>query len=181
MGASEWAYFVPYQPDISAAFRDCRHREFNLHYANRDHRGDAIRQLQWSLGDQYMQTMFDDPEDREHYREDIQSRIRYLESLPVPTTIDEQIKEFVQTTMEEGTGTILDMEGISDQEDFFRITPLTSAELIEIFATDTPDHDMVAAKRSEVTDFRKSQKGTYVIVFKDGQPDEIFFGGFSGD
>jgi hypothetical protein len=40
---------------------------------------------------------------------------------------------------------------------------------------------LVKKKESELWGLRKRWVGVYVIVYKGGEPDEIFFGGFSGD
>jgi hypothetical protein len=125
--------------------------------------------------------MYPDPEERARQREDIESRIDALERLPHPTNVDEQIAELLQLSAEEGTGTILDMVGLSEHEDYFMVAPLTASELIDVFGTDKPDHQMIVAAGHSVMDLRSSQKGSYVIVYKNGEADEIYFAGFSGD
>jgi len=40
---------------------------------------------------------------------------------------------------------------------------------------------LVAAKAHDLQTVRTRWEGTYVIVYKDGKPDEVFFTGFSGD
>lgn len=181
MGASGWEHFVPYQQDIAMAFRELQHREYQQHYEGRVSRSQTIAELRAQIDDPDFTSVYSDPEDQESVRETINEHIQRLEALPLPTNIDEQIVELRSVSMEEGTGSILDMDGISGHEEYFKIAPISTSELVRIFGTDKPNHDMVVAKSIEVMRLRRSQKGSYLIIYKDDQADEIYFCGFSGD
>lgn len=175
MGASEWACIVPYQPDFSAAMIEAQRQEYMETYDGRVSRESAIAQLRSDM-DYFLSQ---DPS--ESTRQYFERRIHDLESLREPTTLEEAIQLVRAIEAEEGTGSILDMEGISDQPDYFMITPLTDAELFALFGMPQPDHDMVMAAMHQITGYRASAQGTCLVIYRDGQPDEIFFGGFSGD
>lgn len=175
MGGSEWQYFVPYQADIEKALQE-------------------LRQAEFETGDFY----YPDDTYREHTEEERWNWLRYgvplpgSEGLPKPDTI----KNLLQLKAEEGTGTILDIDSAY---------PLSSEQLIEIFGTDKPTRALVDAALAQPPYYisksppyhqdnllsltRYLQKranrwrgdGTYIIVYKDDQPDEILFIGYSGD
>ncbi len=99
----------------------------------------------------------------------------------MPVSIDE-LMEWNET---EGTHSIIDVFwGVADEpgtDNFGMATPLSTDELMEFFGTEQPTHEMIVEHEDELMDFRSRWEATYVIVYKDGQPDEIFFTGFSGD
>ena len=99
----------------------------------------------------------------------------------MPVSIDE-LMEWNET---EGTHSIIDIFwGVADEpgtDNFAMATPLSTDELMEFFGTQQPTHAMIVEHEDEVMDYRSRWEATYVIVYKDDQPDEIFFTGFSGD
>jgi hypothetical protein len=82
---------------------------------------------------------------------------------------------------EAGAHSIIDMERISDKPDFGAASPLPEETLLELFGTVRPNHAQVVAKKTAISDLRERWYGTYVIVYKADEPDELFFTGFSGD
>ena len=91
------------------------------------------------------------------------------------------IEELQEMNAEEGTHSILDIGAIADTASFGVAAPLPKDELVALLGTDKPDHKLVAAKAHDLQTVRTRWEGTYVIVYKDGKPDEVFFTGFSGD
>jgi hypothetical protein len=96
------------------------------------------------------------------------------------------IKELLQQCGESGTHSILDIDRISDVRDFGAVVPLSSAQVVELFATDQPTHEMLERWSQRVDPLGAEPlydrwEGIYIIVYKDGQPDEIYFEGCSGD
>lgn len=92
----------------------------------------------------------------------------------------ESIEEVLENMEEDGTASILDITHIADQPDSFAVTPLSQEELVEWFGADKPTRGMIAANMGFYEDIERGQ-GVYIIVYKDDQPSEIFFGGYSFD
>ncbi len=93
-----------------------------------------------------------------------------------PATIEEAF-----AAMEEcGTASILDIAHVSDTADFCAVAPLPDEELVELFGTTEPTRETIQHDMSFFEDIERGQ-GVYIIVYNDGQPSEIFFGGYSFD
>ncbi|GAA2600585.1 hypothetical protein GCM10010399_34240 [Dactylosporangium fulvum] len=82
-----------------------------------------------------------------------------------------------------GTHSIIDMtNGVSNQPTFATVSPLPADNLISTFGTVTPSTGQVQAWMSaDAASERDRWIGTYVISYRDGQPDHIHFCGHSGD
>jgi hypothetical protein len=167
MGASGWQYFVAYQPDIHQALQALRQAEFQ--------RG------AYHLREPYWQNMtlegFMPPDgsldnaDRAWYAADLQR----LQALPEPTTI-ETLRAW---NAEEGTHAILDIESVATVPSLGTVSPLTTQQLESLFGTTQPTRAMVEQAQSHYATLRDRWQGLYIIVYRDGTPDEIFFTGFS--
>ena len=101
-------------------------------------------------------------------------------SLLKPRTIE----ELLQSQGESGTHSILDIVRVSPIPEFGTVSPLSVSQLVEIFGSDKPTRHHVQNKYEEgaleeYTD--KRWQGTYIIVYRNGSPHEIFFAGCSGD
>ena len=81
---------------------------------------------------------------------------------------------------ETGTQSILDMESVSRAPGFFRVCPMDDEALEGCFGTTRPTHEMIANSLSYFDDIQRGQ-GVYTIVYKDGDPSEIMFAGYSFD
>jgi hypothetical protein len=180
MGASGWQYFVPYDPDIAKALRQLREDVFKSDkYFSMLTKAEAIEDLEDQL--LHIEDVGPDPDMQESARNDIQAQLKRLRALPEPSTIEERIKEVLVISAESGTGSILDIRGISTEPDFGMAAPLSQSELLNLFDTDKPTRSMVENHSFELMNLRHREQGTYIIVYKDGVPDEIYFTGFSGD
>lgn len=156
MGASGWAYFVPYQEDIKAALQQLRRDIFT--------KGEYVQS--WSDGE-YVQSW---------------SKTEKIENLELePATIDEKIEALLLLEEESGTHSILDMLDISAEPDLFYVTPFSDQDLLSIFETEKPTREMVIDAEETLMSWRGRWEGSYLIVYKDNQPHEIYFTGFSGD
>ena len=173
MGASGWSYFVPYQEDISIALQELREAVFQRsEYYQRD--------PYWKnmTFDDFLHPDMDKDEIAEYLEE-----FQRLQALPEPTSIE----TLIQWNGEEGTHSIIDINGIATTSSFGVVAPLTSDELKRFFGTDKPTHEMIKSKETALVEFiqqgigRYRGEGTYIIVYKDGKPDEIYFTGYSGD
>jgi len=93
-----------------------------------------------------------------------------------PATIEEAFENMDA----DGTASILDIESVADESDFCVVAPLPKDELVRLFGTAEPTHAMIEQNMDFYEDIERGQ-GVYIIVYKDGQPSEIFFGGYSFD
>jgi hypothetical protein len=80
----------------------------------------------------------------------------------------------------EGTASILDIERVSDTPDFGAAAPLSDTELREFFGTIQPTREMIEGNLDFYENIERGH-GVYIIAYKNGKPDEIFFGGYSYD
>lgn len=171
MGASEWRYYIPYQPDIRQAFHNLRELLFQRgHYYLREPYWKAMTFEEWIA-----------PADVEDFEDDeraeYEATFRRLQALEAPTTID----ELLEWNGEEGTSSILDMLDIANTPELFTVAPLTHEQLTAIFGTIQPTREMIEQADGAYHKFRETASGLYIIVYHDGLPVEIFFTGFSGD
>ena len=167
MGGSGWSYFVPYQPDINKALQELRAKEFA--------KGNYFSAVEYMLSI-YREGGYDPYTTHPRYRFSDDDLRRWLSS-PQP----ESVEDLIKIQGDGGTHSIIDIDGISSSPAFRTAAPLSEEELIECFGTDKPARSMVEDKADELQSLRRRWEGTYVIVYKDGLPDEIFFTGFSGD
>jgi hypothetical protein len=80
----------------------------------------------------------------------------------------------------DGTRSILDIESISDTIEFGAAAPLDDVVLEDLYDTTKPTREMV---ESNMDFFEQVDRGqaVYVVVYKDGKPDELCFAGYSFD
>ena len=90
------------------------------------------------------------------------------------------IEEAQEAAAEDGTRSILDIEAISEAPDFCFAAPLADAELQQHFGTTQPTKEMVSRKLDFLGSVRRGHC-IYITLFEDGQPSELFFGGYSFD
>lgn len=122
------------------------------------------------------------------YRTRAVSRLRSSPLRPsslAELAVAKEIEEF----WDEGTHSILDIAGVSatDADEFSTISPLSPAELNQVFGTSQPaaaDFDRVyepgpGGPLAELLGSRWT--GRSMVIYKDGTPAEAFFWGFSGD
>jgi hypothetical protein len=88
--------------------------------------------------------------------------------------------EAFANTGADGTASILDMLTVGPGRDFCTVAPLSKEELLRLFGTERPTRAMVERSPRLYEDIERGQ-GVYVVCFRDGEPAEIFFGGYSFD
>jgi hypothetical protein len=99
---------------------------------------------------------------------------------PAPGREHDSIEEAFEDSDADGTRSILDMMQVSATPDYNAVAPLPGEVLIELFGTDKPTHEMIE-ESDELYEKLERGQGVYVIVYKDEQPSEIFFAGYSFD
>lgn len=168
MGAELWQYFVPFQSDVAAAMQALQQREF--------------------AAGRYHSRRASDP------------------SLPPPQAIDDLRENYLS---EEGSRSILDMMGVADDAGdvgtpaeiadmiaempeglrgafgggmpaFCTVVRMSDADLQRFFGTTRPTREQVEANSDFHDDIQRGC-GIYIVVHRDGRPDELFFAGYSFD
>jgi hypothetical protein len=106
---------------------------------------------------------------------------RYHKGYQGPTLAARSIEEALERSGESGTRSVLDMAGgVSDAPDFFCVCPLDTPKLISLFGTEQPTHEMVEQNQDLYEDIERGH-GVFIVVYADGKPSELFFGGYSFD
>ena len=80
----------------------------------------------------------------------------------------------------DGTRSILDVSGLSEEPDYDAVAALEDEELMEFFGTTKPTAEDVEDSDDLFEQIERGQ-GIYVIVYENDQPAQIFFAGYSYD
>lgn len=99
---------------------------------------------------------------------------------PSPGVQHATIEEAFEDADADGTRSILDLDHFSDEPDFGAITPLSDDALLGLYGTTQPTREMIEKDMGFFEDLDRGH-GTSIIVFRDGEPDEVFFAGYSYD
>lgn len=163
MGANPYCYFAPFESDITATLAALQEREFR---AGRYH--PALRSADppaWT----FRQSFPPGPD------------------FPSPGAQHGSIDEARAEALEDGTGTILDIIGLSPAPTPLHASPSTHDTLVALFGHSNPDHDEVEEKllRAPKTYAFWEEIGRgecrYFLVYANGAPAEVFFAGYSID
>jgi hypothetical protein len=100
---------------------------------------------------------------------------------PTPGNQHISIQEALEDADADGTRSILDLDHVSEEPDFCAVAPLPSDELEGLFGTDQPTREMISRRMMNLLQGIERGQGIYIIVYKRGRPDEIFFAGYSFD
>ncbi len=130
------------------------------------------------------------------YEEDVQAALEKLRQREFQAgryrnyseTKPATISEAVENADASGMASILDMERVAQEAGYSTIVPLSDAELIRCFGTTEPTRQMIEDNLADAADEDDDLyenvgrgQGIYVISYKNNQPSEIFFGGYSYD
>lgn len=99
---------------------------------------------------------------------------------PSPGAQHASIEEAMEDAAEDGTRSILDLMTVGDEPDFCVAARLPDEELLHLYGTTQPTRQMIDANLPFSDEMERGQ-GVYIVVYKDGKPDEVFFGGYSFD
>jgi hypothetical protein len=86
----------------------------------------------------------------------------------------------LELTEADGTRSILDISRISDEPDYFCAAPLSSEEAVRYFGTEKPTQVMMRKSGEFLEDLERG-KARYVILYEGGEPEAIYFVGYSFD
>lgn len=99
---------------------------------------------------------------------------------PAPGAQHDSIEEAFEEADADGTRSILDIQGIAEERNFCVAAPLADEMLQSLYGTTQPTHQMIEQNMEFFEDLERGHC-IYIIVFKNGKPDEIFFAGYSFD
>jgi hypothetical protein len=99
---------------------------------------------------------------------------------PAPGAQHASIEDAIEAADADGTRSILDMERVADDPDDGAITPLSEEHLVDLFGSTTPTREMIESNEDLFEAIDRGQ-GVYIVAYRDGQPSEIFFAGYSFD
>jgi hypothetical protein len=176
VGASGWKYYTPYQPDINKALQELREEVFRS--GTYHQRTPFWREISF---EDYLPP---DPEFTDEDRAEYVASFQQLQALQEPTSIE----TLLEWNGEDGTHSILDIDHIASDTQVSAVAPLSHKQLEVFFGTSQPTHEIID-RTEEIALYRYLQEeigryrseATYIIVYKDSMPDEIFFIGYSGD
>jgi hypothetical protein len=175
MGASEWRYLVPYQADVGTALNQLRQEVYDR---GEYYRESPERDADLDLTEEEFLARLGSRDDDDGLNDAIVADWRARKRRPVPVDPD----TLLAAQPHSGTHSIIDMaNGVADRPGFATVSPLTSAELITAFGSTAPSSDQVQEWMKAGGGLRERWVGTYVISYRDGQPDHIHFAGYSGD
>jgi hypothetical protein len=194
MGATGWEYFAPYQADVAAALQRLRGAVFaegGYLSGMGITRPDMEAALKVCGADtesvlQRFDAQASDPKLPPETRRKFAELVRQLKqldlsnSLPKPGTIEELLERQAAS----GTHSILDIVRVADAPEFGAVNPLPTSEMSEVFGTEKPSRAQIERKHQEgalVEFVRQPWQGIYIVAYREGLPDEIFFAGCSGD
>ena len=163
MGASGWRYYVPYEADFSAALARLRKQVFasgDYHRRGKGRKPKSIDEL-----------LKRNAEDGTHSILDIE-RVG-----PRPTKRGAEV--FIPSV---GLDEAARMRWVEEQiSRIGSVRELHPHDLLELFGTTMPTREQVEAREDDIMDMRSRGSGTIVVIYKDKQPSELLFIGFSGD
>jgi hypothetical protein len=195
MGATGWEYFAPYQANVAAVLqrlRECVFAEGGYLSGVGITRPDMEAALKVCGADtasvlQQFAAQASDPKLPAEARKKFTALVQQLKrlgdanaSLSKPRTIEDLLERQAAS----GTHSILDIVRVPDAPEFGAINPLPTSEMSEIFGTEKPSRAQIERKHQEgaLEEFvRQPWQGIYIVAYREGLPDEIFFAGCSGD
>jgi len=171
MGGQPWPYFVPYQPDIEAAMEALQQVEFaaGRYYCRRDYNPHLPPPASiYDLRANYL------TEDGSQSILDMVSVVEHAEPAPVAPLTDEiaaalggvpeEMRHFFNT----------------QSMPLCTIVKLSDPELLRHFGTTHPTREQIVSN-SDYFEHIGRGCGIYIIAYKNNQPDEIHFAGYSFD
>ena len=99
---------------------------------------------------------------------------------PAPGAQHGSIEEALQDTSADGTRSILDIYAVAEKPDFFTAGPLPRKVLEFLYGTQQPTREMVEQNMDFLDELERGHC-VYVVLYKNGKPDELLFAGYSFD
>jgi hypothetical protein len=211
MGATSWRYYTAYHPDLVTAFQRLRDEVFargeyvdltgsledalrnTMKRFGRDPEGaDAQRDIAQYLQMQRHIESGDKEALRGLPREDRLFARRARQAMTFARLLGadppgrrsgrpQSIDELLEQAAECGTHSILDITEVAARRTAGAAAPLPGRTIQKVFGNPRPTHDQVEAGWAEIAEMLGREQAYYLVVFRDGQPDEYAFIGCSGD
>jgi len=99
---------------------------------------------------------------------------------PAPGAQHRSIDDARQAAAEDGTRSILDIDRMGDEPDFCVAARLDEDALRDLYGTDKPTRQMIESNMDFFDPIERGQ-AIYIVVYREGKPDELFFAGYSFD
>jgi len=99
---------------------------------------------------------------------------------PAPGAQHGSIEEAMEDSDADGTRSILDIQTIADEPDFCVAAPLARDALESLYGTTEPTRQMIEENMDFLEDVDRGHC-VYIVAYKNGAPDELFFAGYSFD
>lgn len=186
MGSSPWSYYVPYQEDIGAAFRELQREVFDSGEYRKpyidigwleqlDFFGASIEERN-ALYDSYGLTPL-----REPFEQLGATEFRaWLEDLNELSQFESLVDLLIVRCATEGTCSILDWIGLSSTPGLSHVCAVSEENLMNYFGTTQPTKEQIEL-REDFWDSIPRGHGFYLLMYKDNEPEEIFFAGYTYD
>jgi hypothetical protein len=165
MGASGWQYFTRYRPDPEDALQELRNRVFD----NREFLRAPVAPWVGAHGLTFAMRM----------AIGVARFIFWLQRRRLARA--RSIEEALNLAGENGTHSILDVERTAKARGIGVAAPAPGRWLQEIYGTQEPTRELVERHTGELDERLERGEAVYVLVYRDGEPDEIYFEGHSGD
>jgi hypothetical protein len=172
VGASSWTVRVPWQADIEAALQVARWETFR---AGAFHRESAPPEARAMSEDEYVAWALSDcPPNISDYAYRVEWHAAQIDPIDPDSLLAAQPFS--------GTHSVIDMTGVAATHNYHQVAPFPDNLLEAMFHTLTPGTDEVArAVADGRIDIGERWHGTYVVGYRAGRPDTVFFVGSSGD
>lgn len=102
------------------------------------------------------------------------------ENAPAPGRQHDSMEEAMEDADADGTRSILDIMSVGAAPDFCVAAPLPDDVLSGLYGTPRPTRAMVEGNLAFLDDLDRGH-AVYVVLYRDDQPDEILFAGYSFD
>lgn len=99
---------------------------------------------------------------------------------PAPGARHKSIEEALEASDADGTRSILDLQFVGNEPDFCTAGRLPDERLIDLYGTSKPSREMVERNMGFFEDIDRGE-GVYIVIYKNGAPDELLFAGYSFD
>jgi hypothetical protein len=98
---------------------------------------------------------------------------------PAPGAQHRTIQTAVRAAGADGTRSILDLEFVSGEPRFGAVAALPDETLLTLYGTTRPTREMI--EQGTDSEYLERGQGIYIVHYREGQPDGIFFAGLSCD
>ena len=176
MGASGWSYFTPFRPNVAHALEELRQHVF----LTKQYGDPALKPFHQHPGEMDGLT----PEQRNQMEDLIATQARAIDAykdIRGPEVEPISIDQLLELSAESGTHSIIDIYFVSDTRELGAAFPMPDDVKLDLYGTTRPTQEQVEAKSHARGEDLDRWQCWYVIVYKDDQPDEIYFEGCSGD